>query len=301
MSDQKALTLVDVKKMTVDAVGDEVAVMLTQGELVISKNYSPVNALKSAWLILQEVEASYKDAKNTTVKTPALSYCTQNSVKLALMDMVVQGLSPSKKQCYFIAYGKKLQMFRSYFGSIALLKRTTDVKDVYAQVIREADVFEFETNKGVQRVLTHTQTLESLDSKIVGAYATFIRKDDVAESMIMTIAQIQNSWKKSKTVTYSTATHKEFEEEMCKRTVLNKGSKLYLNTSDDSDLLLDSVNREFDADEESPLLLEDANTIEIDADGFGEIEDLEELESESEELEEVAVVDNQPVDLGDLE
>ncbi len=299
MSEAKVLTMTDIKALTVDAVGDEVANFISKGELVLSKNYSPVNALKSAWLILQEVEASYKNDKKDTVKLPALSYCTQNSVKLALMDMVIQGLSPSKKQCYFIAYGKKLQMFRSYFGTIAVLKRTTDVKDVYAQVIRKDDVFNFNVDHGVYTVSEHIQTLGSLDSEIIGAYATFVRKDGTEETEIMTMKQIENSWKKSKTVSYSSSTHKEFQEEMCKRTVLNRGAKLYLNTSDDSDLVAEAINREIDHEEEETKLLPQANSIEIGEEDYlfqnedsGEVEDLEELQSNENTGE---------VDLGELE
>ena len=83
--------------------------------LTLPKDYSPENALKSAYIILQETVD--KDKK------PVLSVCTTASIASCLLDMVVQGLSPLKKQCYFIAYGSKLTLSRSYFGSIAIAKR----------------------------------------------------------------------------------------------------------------------------------------------------------------------------------
>jgi recombination protein RecT len=290
MSNEKALTIADIKKLTVEAVSSEVTEMLSQGQLVLPQNYSEVNALKSAWLMLQEIVD--KDKK------PALTVCTQNSVRLALMDMVIQGLSPNKKQCYFIVYGNKIQMFRSYFGTIAILKRTTGIKDVYAQVIREKDIFEFSTIHGVKYVVKHVQTLESLDSPIIGAYATFIREDNSKESEIMTIAQIKKSWSKSKTVGFNNSTHKEFEEEMCKRTVLNRGAKLYLNTSDDSDLLSEAINREYDNEAEIVNeTLPDPNSIVLDTDDYAVIEEI----PFSEEPQPIEEANNDQIEIGDLE
>ena len=53
--------------------------------------------------------------------------------------MVVQGLNPSKQQCYFIPYGNLLTLSRSYLGTIALTKRLKGVKDVVAYPIYKND------------------------------------------------------------------------------------------------------------------------------------------------------------------
>ena len=81
----------------VDTVLSKIKDFEEAGELKLPTNYSAANALKSAWLILQET----KDRNDK----PALVVCTKESVANALLDMVVQGLSPMKKQCYFIVYG----------------------------------------------------------------------------------------------------------------------------------------------------------------------------------------------------
>ncbi|WP_243124300.1 recombinase RecT [Clostridium sp. AWRP] len=36
---------------------------------------------------------------------------------------MMQGLTPAKKQCYFVVYGKQLQLMRSYMGTAAVTKR----------------------------------------------------------------------------------------------------------------------------------------------------------------------------------
>lgn len=83
-----------VQKDVVDTVLSKIKDFEEAGELKLPANYSAANALKSAWLILQET----KDRNDK----PALVVCTKESVANALLDMVVQGLSPMKKQCYFI-------------------------------------------------------------------------------------------------------------------------------------------------------------------------------------------------------
>ena len=94
-----------VQKDVVDTVLSKIKDFEEAGELKLPANYSAANALKSAWLILQET----KDRNDK----PALVVCTKESVANALLDMVVQGLSPMKKQCYFIVYGSKLTLQRS--------------------------------------------------------------------------------------------------------------------------------------------------------------------------------------------
>lgn len=64
-----------------------------------------------------------------------MEVCSRESIANSLLDMVVQGLSPAKTQCYFIVYGNQLQLNRSYFGTQAVLKRLTNVKDIWANVI----------------------------------------------------------------------------------------------------------------------------------------------------------------------
>ncbi|MBI6086453.1 recombinase RecT, partial [Clostridium perfringens] len=85
--------------------------------------------LKSAQLILAETVDRNKQ--------PVLQTCSKASICNALLDMTLQGLSPAKKQCYFVAFNGKLQLMKSYLGNIAATKRLKGVKDVFANVIYE--------------------------------------------------------------------------------------------------------------------------------------------------------------------
>ena len=224
-----------------DTVLSRIKAMETDQGLQVPPNYSVTNALKSAWLtILKTVDMN---------KRPALDVCTKESVANSLLDMVIQGLTPAKTQCYFIVYGNQLTMMRSYFGTASVLKRLTGVDDVFAQVIYADDEFEYEIRNGYKVITKHNQKMANIDnSKIVGAYAV-ISKNGFGFAEVMTKAQIDVSWSKRKN---SGQVQKEFPEEMSKRTVINRHAKMFMNTSDDSDLLIESVNNttrdEFETD-----------------------------------------------------
>ena len=200
------------------------------GELTIPNSYSPENALKSAWLILQEtVDLN---------KKPVLEVCTKMSIANALLDMVVQGLSPLKKQCFFIPYGNKLQLSRSYLGAIAVAKRVGNVKEVRANCIFEGDDFDYEIdiNTGRLKILKHKPSLENIDtSKIKGAYAVVIYNDDSTSVEIMNMTQIKSAWNQGKAKGNSPA-HQSFSDEMAKKTVINRALKTVIGSSDDSGL-----------------------------------------------------------------
>ena len=157
------------------------------------------------------------------------------------MDMVVQGLSPAKDQCYFIAYGNELQLRRSYFGTAAALLRLENITDVDAQVIYEGDQVNTSIDRHGHLVLDTENThldWTNQDNELIGAYAIITTADGVDHLTIMTEKQIKVSWNQSKTHDVQN----KFGSEMAKRTVLNRAGKMFINTSDDSDLLTGAIN-----------------------------------------------------------
>lgn len=194
--------------------------------------YNPGNALKAAWLKLQTVVD-----KN---KKPALEVCTRVSIANSLFDMCIQGLTPAKNQCYFIVRGNELTLMRSYFGTAAVLKRLNGVEDVFAQVVYKGDVFEYIIDGGNIVVTKHEQKLENINTdNIVGAYCVIV-KDGKPRCEIMTMTQIRQAWTHT---TNGGGVQKEYPDQMAKRTVINRGAKMYVNTSDDADELIESINR----------------------------------------------------------
>lgn len=220
-----------IQKDITDSVNGKLGELRKDG-LVIPNNYNASNALKSAFFKLQEVRD--KSCK------PALEVCTKESIANSLLDMVVQGLSPAKTQCYFVVYGNQLQLNRSYFGTQTVLKRLTNVKDIWANVIFEGDVFDYEIVGGREKLLKHETKFTNRDNAILGAYAVVKTSDDEEILTPMTRKEIDAAWGQSKT---SQAVHKKFPQEMAKRTVINRAAKAFINTSDDSDLLVEAINK----------------------------------------------------------
>lgn len=219
-----------------DIVLENIQGMEKQNDLHFPTDYSYQNALKSAWLILQETQDRNKK--------PALEVCTKESVATALLDMVIQGLSPGKKQCYFIVYGDKLTLLRSYFGSISVAKRVTDLVDITAEVIREGQefIFDVEPKTGNKFLVKHEMPFNTLNSRITGAYAIKKLQDGSLKMEIMTKEDILKAWGQGATKGGSPA-HKNFEAEMCKKTVINRACKIEINSSSDSDVVIAAVNR----------------------------------------------------------
>ena len=220
-------------KNIVDQVLSRVNQFVQFGEMNLPKDYSPENALKSAYLILQETVD--KDKK------PVLESCSKESIANALLDMVVQGLSPMKKQCAFIAFGGKLTFMREYPGTIALARRFANLKDFSANVIYEGDIFKYSADPktGRKEIIEHVQELENINiAKIKGAYAVLMFDDKLPHVEIMTMQQVQTAWKQG----YgggATEAHTKFTDQMALKTVINRACKYFINSSDDGNLHLE--------------------------------------------------------------
>lgn len=197
--------------------------------LQLPANYAVDNAMKAAWLVLQETED-----KN---HNKALEVCTKESIANSLLDMVLQGLSVHKKQGYFLVYGNQLSFQRSYFGTVALAKRTGEIKkEPVANVIYEEDEFVYTIDPvtGLKSIVKHDQKIENINSaKIKAAYCILQKEDGTRELEIMTIDQIRKAWAQGATKGNSPA-HQNFTDEMCKKTVIGRACKMIINSSDDA-------------------------------------------------------------------
>lgn len=232
------------EKSISDGVLNRIKELEKLGEINFPKNYSYTNALKSAQLIISEIMVN---------NTPALQYCTKASIMNALFDMTIQGLSPVKKQCYFIPRGNKLTLSKSYMGNIAVTKRLKGVKDVFANIIYKNDEFEYKLDleTGAKIITKHEQSFENIDpANILGAYAIVTLEDAPNYIEIMNISQIKNSWEMGQGKG-TTKAHIKFTDEMARKSVINRACKRFLNASDDSDVLIEAINRTTDYDPDS--------------------------------------------------
>lgn len=197
------------------------------GGLAIPANYNPANALKSAFFEM-----------TNSASGNLLEKCSRESIANSLLNMAIQGLSPAKKQCYFVPYGQNLSMQRSYFGTQKVVKSLTNVDDIWATIIYEGDEFEIEIEGGRERIAKHTTSFLNRDNDIIGAYCIIKKLDGEEVLTVMTRKEIEASWSQSK----NKSVQNKFPQEMAKRTVINRAAKAFINTSDDSDALIQAVN-----------------------------------------------------------
>ena len=209
-------------------IGDNVLARVTEleqaGELVLPSGYTAGNALKMAWLNLQNV----KDRNGR----PALEVCKQASICNALLEMVIKGLSVAKKQCYFIVAGDQLTFWEDYRGKLMRAKRDTEIADVNAQVVYKGDNFQYTVDEmGRYQLVAHETKLENINlSNILGAYAVVATKDGDKWIEVMTMEQIRKSWQQGAAKGNSGA-HNNFTDQMCKKTVISRACKIALGAA----------------------------------------------------------------------
>ena len=222
-------------KNITDRVFNTLSVYKSQGTISFPNNYSVGNALKAAYLIYQS------DKK--------LQDCDPASVANALLDMCIGGLNPSKNQCYFVPMGKQCTLMTSYFGKQTMVKRIKGVIDVRSDVIYKGTEYELpldEYGNDDIKIVGACPLEGRKNENIVGAWAKIILDPEVwgveTYTAIMTLEDIQNAWSMGSAYGKSKA-HQKFMGEMAKKSAINRCIKNFINTRDDQDILIDTLNR----------------------------------------------------------
>lgn len=218
--ENKAVIKKDIGQQVLDRVNQ-----LCESGFKMAPDFSAINAIKATMLVLQQVVD-----KN---KRPALEVCTPISVQTALFEMCVQSLDVSKRQAYLLVRGDKLCFQPSYFGHILQVKRLFPNWSPVAHTIREGDDFVYTINpeSGKMKLVKHEQKLENLDKDFVGAYMYLPCADGEQELYVMTRKQILKAWSKSSSNTLQT--HKDFDEKMTLKTIINSGCTKVINATPD--------------------------------------------------------------------
>ena len=102
-------------------------------------------------------------------------------------------------------------------------------------VIREDDVFEYAINPkdGKKYVVKHEQKLENIDKGYVGGYMYL----PDGELYIMSKKQIMTAWSKSSN--REQTTHKQFDEKMVQKTLVNSGCNMIINSTPEYQIAMD--------------------------------------------------------------
>ena len=211
-------------------VGDQVIARvnsLCEAGFNMPKDYNFVNAIKMSVLKLQDLKD--KNGKS------ALEVCTPASIQTALFRMCCKGLNAALNQVYFIVRGNVLCDQDSYFGKVLMVKRIYPDWNPIPVVIREDDVFEYAINPkdGKKYVVKHEQKIENIDKGFVGGYMYL----PDGELYIMSKKQIMTAWSKSSN--REQTTHKQFDEKMVQKTLVNSGCNMIINSTPEYQIAMD--------------------------------------------------------------
>lgn len=241
---------------------NEVQIKQNVGDMVIARvnslceagfnmprDYNYVNAIKMSMLKLQ-------DTKDKNGKS-ALEVCTPASIQTALFRMCCKGLNAAFNQIYFVVRGNVLCDQDSYFGKVLMVKRIYPEWNPVPVVIREGDVFEYGINPqtGKKYVVKHEQRLENMDNGFVGGYMYL----PTGELHIMTKKQILTAWSKSSS--REQTTHKQFDEKMAQKTLVNSGCNMIINSTPEYQMGLDEETVELESKLPETQVWEEANEV----------------------------------------
>lgn len=209
-------------------VGDQVIARIQKlGEagFRMPADFNAVVAIKMSMLKLQELKD--KNGK------PALEVCSPASIQTALFKMCCKGLNLALNQAYAIVRGNVLCIDESYFGKVLMVKRIFPDWEPHPRVIREGDIFQYEidTKTGKMHLLKHEQKLENIDKDFLGGYIYLPTKDGEGELYVMTKRQIMTAWSKSSSKEHTV--HKQFDEKMISKTLINSGCNMIINSTPD--------------------------------------------------------------------
>ena len=149
------------------------------------------------------------------------------------------------KHCYFIPYGNQLTFMEKYTGKLMRAKRDTEIAEVNANVVREGEEFVYTVDqKGLLQLVSHKPTFQTMGKPIVGAYAVVVNKDGSTHLEVMTMDMIQKAWNQGGfgDKDRQTGAHKNFTDQMCKKTVIARACKVALESSADRDEDEDNEN-----------------------------------------------------------
>jgi len=157
--------------------------------------------------------------------TADFSKCESSTVVRTLLKGAFLGLDFFNGECYAIPYGDKCQFQTDYKGEIKLCKRYSKnpIKDIYAKVVREGDMFEEEIKNGQQSVNFKPKSFNN--GEIIGAFAVVLYQDGGMMYDTMSKEEIEHTRQAFSKAANSKA-WKESYGEMCKKTVLRRLCKL---------------------------------------------------------------------------
>ena len=153
-------------------------------------------------------------------ENPNIAKYGQQKIMAGLLKGAYLGLDFYSKECYLVPYGNDLNYQTDYRGAKKLAKKYSirPIKDIYAKLVHEGDLFEEKIIGGEQSFDFNPKPFN--DGKIIGAFAVVLYTDGGMAYDTMSLADLENTRKASKAS--NSPAWKNFTGEMYKKTVLHR-------------------------------------------------------------------------------
>ena len=153
-------------------------------------------------------------------ENPNIAKYGQQKIMAGLLKGAYLGLDFYSKECYLVPYGNDLNYQTDYRGAKKLAKKYSirPIKDIYAKLVHEGDLFEEKIIDGEQSFDFKPKPFN--DGKIIGAFAVVLYTDGGMAYDTMSLADLENTRKASKAS--NSPAWKNFTGEMYKKTVLHR-------------------------------------------------------------------------------
>lgn len=183
---------------------------LVEVQTALPNNFNVTRFVQNSIALLNDNEMLAKYARQ---------YGTEN-IKVGLMKGAYLGLDAMNKEFYLIPYQNQLQFMVDYKGNVKLAKKYSirPIKDIYAKLVREGDVFEEEIVNGEPTV--NFKPMPFNDGEIVGAFAVCLFQDGGMIYDSMSLKDLENTRSASKAK--NSPAYTRFLGEMYKKTVLHR-------------------------------------------------------------------------------
>lgn len=181
-------------------------------------------------------------------KNPKLAECTETSLMSCLLDCAQLGIEPDGRRAHLIPFysNKKKQMecqlIIDFKGLVELVRRSGEVSNIIADVVKDND--EFEVSK--KKVTKHTYSFKKPRGNPYAYWACAVMKDGSEQYEVMTKEDVEAIRKRSKSADNGPWVT-DFDE-MAKKTVFKRLTK-WLTLSPENMAKLDEIEKkEFDID-----------------------------------------------------
>lgn len=185
--------------------------LLESKAAALPKDFNKTRFLQNSITVLQD--------------TKGIEKCNALSVARTMLKGAFLGLDFLNKECYAIPYGNSLQFQTDYKGEIKLAKKysVSPIKDIYAKLVREDDLFEEEIREGQQYI--NFKPVPFNDKEIIGAFAVCFYQDGSMIYDTMSKNDIEKTRTNYSKMPNGQSWTKSYGE-MCKKTVLRRLCKM---------------------------------------------------------------------------